>query len=137
MLDPNDLPPIADDELLARAIVSSSWLHKADNSLKPSAFMPDPEWEPVSMSRHNSATEEELWKDCRFVATRRGKVLYGRADVLARIVREQDLDVIADPTPENPNHVVASGWPKDRSAQRLKAMEIANRATFQPTPHAP
>lgn len=137
MLDPNDLPPIPNDEHLARAIVSSSWLHKADNSLKPSAFMPDPEWEPVSMTRHAGATEEQLWNDCRFVAARRKKILHGRADVLTHVVREQELDVVADPTPDNPNHVVASGWPGDKSAQKLKAMTIANQAKFLATPQAP
>lgn len=136
MLDPLDIPLVQNDEMLARAIVVSGWIRSSDNTVKQDAFMPHPYVE-LSMTRHAGATEAELWADCRRVAALRQRTLHGRADLNAGAFVEQGLRVEAAPLPENPNHVNATGWPTERSAQKLMALEIANRAKFLPSPHAP
>ena len=39
MIDPADIPPIADDELLARFIVNSNDV-RADGTVRPQLFLP-------------------------------------------------------------------------------------------------
>jgi hypothetical protein len=136
VLTPDQNPPVDSGELLARAIVASRWFRRSDNTVKQDAFMPHPYIE-LSMTRHLQATEEELWADCGRVADLQQKTLHGRADVKATAFVEQGLRVEAAPLPENPNHVNATGWPTEKSAQKLMAIEIAKQARFLPTPHAP
>ena len=99
--------------------------------------MPHPHIE-LSMTRHLQATEEELWADCRRVADLQQKTLYGRADVKAIAFVEQGPRVEAAPLlPENPNHVNATGWPTEKSAQKLMAIRIAKQARFLLVAQAP
>ena len=99
--------------------------------------MPHPYIE-LSMTRHLQATEEELWADCRRVADLQQKTLYGRADVKAIAFVEQGPRVEAAPLlPENPNHVNATGWPTEKSAQKLMAIRIAKQARFLLVAQAP
>ena len=95
--------------------------------------MPHPYIE-LSMTRHDQATEEELWTDCRRIAALRKKTLYGRADVEVAVFEVQGLVVEAAPIPENPNHANAKNWPAEKSEQKAKALEIALKARFLPAP---
>jgi hypothetical protein len=56
-----------------------------------------------------------------------GKNLYGRADINPSHI-PQDLSLESTPTPENPQHVDITGWPKDKPSQKLLAIEIARVA---------
>jgi hypothetical protein len=76
------------------------------------------------------ATIEELWSLGQSVALEVGKTLHGRADILAAVCREQQLQVDADPQPANPNHANVRAWPIDKPAQKIIAQEIARTAVF-------
>ncbi len=124
MLDPNQVPPVAANELLARFIVSSSQIRKSDHTVKPDAFMPHPRVE-TSLTRHRETTVEEIWLEGERVAAIRQATLHGRADVRTSAFIDEDLTVEAKPLPENPNHADAIGWPTDKPAQKMKATEIS------------
>ena len=82
MIDPTDIPPIADDELLARFIVNSNEV-RADGTVRPQLFLPCQRVE-LSVNRHRDAALAETWTIGKQVAEQRGKVLLGRADVRAK-----------------------------------------------------
>lgn len=63
MIDPNNVPPIADDELLARFITQAKQFRPSDQTVKPDLFIPFRLTE-LSFTRHRDATIEE------FVASR-------------------------------------------------------------------
>lgn len=129
MLDPNQVPPVDMDEVLARFILFSKHIRTSDRTVKPDALIPHPRME-VSVTRHRNATVEEMWREGERVAAIRQAALYGRADVKSDVFVNEALTVEAQPIPENPNHADVIGWPKDKAAQKMKATEIALHAIF-------
>ncbi|HET6881894.1 MAG TPA: hypothetical protein VFI31_17140 [Pirellulales bacterium] len=133
MIDPANVPPVSDDELLARYILQSSHIRGSDRSLKPDAFIPHPHTD-LSVTRHFMATEEELWSAGLDVATARGKTFYGRGDFSAATCLGQRLNVEAAPLPNNPNHANVRGWPAEKPLQKIIAQQIAATARFVEAP---
>ena len=59
MIDPRDVPSIADEELLARFIVNSNEV-RADGTVRPQLFWPYKHVE-LSVNRHRDASIDETW----------------------------------------------------------------------------
>ena len=133
MLDPTNVPSVLAEESVARYVLFSNHIRNSDMTVKPDAFIPHPNPE-LSVTRHIEATEEELWRAGAQVAGQRQRTLHGRADVIVAVCLAEGLSVVAVPLEENPNHADISGWPKDKAEQKMKALEIARQAKFQPTP---
>jgi hypothetical protein len=132
MIDPSNVPPVSDDEELARYIFSSSHVRRADKSLKPDAFMPPMNLE-LSVTRHLATNEVELWGIGETVALASSRTLRGRADIDTKACLGQKLSVQAAPIiPQNPNHAHIVGWPADKPARKIVALEIAAKAKFIP-----
>jgi hypothetical protein len=129
VLDPAQVPPVDAGELLARFVLFSRHVRSSDNTVKPEAFMPHPRVE-LSLTRHREATDEELWNEGIRVASIRTAALYGRADVSEAAFAAEELKVVAKPISENPNHADAIGWPAEKPAQKIKALQIAGKANF-------
>ena len=68
MIDPYDVPPVADDELLARFILNGNEF-RADHSVTPKLFMPY-QRTALSVNRHRDATIDETWQVGRDVAAK-------------------------------------------------------------------
>lgn len=133
MLDPAQVLPVHSDELLARFIVFSKHIRSSNMTVKPDAFIPHPLIE-LSVTRHRAATIDELWHEGERVAVIRSASLYGKADAAVETFEDEDLSVVAKPIPENPNHADVIDWPTHKPAQKMKAVEIANKAVFVPRP---
>ena len=135
MIDPNNVPEVAPGETLARYILQRSHVRPGNLSVKPDAFMPPPSLE-LSVTRHLSATEEELWSIGEDVAAKRCRTLYGRGDIQTVACLHLKLVVKAAPLviPPNPNHAHILGWPTEKSAQKNVAQQIAADAAFVPKP---
>ncbi len=134
--------PVVDGEQLARMVLTEKHVRKESMTLKPAAFLPFSRVE-LSVIRHREITEAELWKIGREVSAEReagdefGRKfpLIGRGDFLARDARELKLDVKPFEGFGLPrNHADVVGWPPEKPAQMMYAIEIAARATFVPPP---
>lgn len=124
MIDPIDVPLVADNELLARFILHSNET-RDDGSVKPKLFLPYSLVE-LSVNRHREATSEETWQVGRDVAIARSKTLYGCANVRARSCRIEPLNVVASPIlPRNPNHADIVGFPPKKEDQMSLATKLA------------
>ncbi|MBI1902177.1 MAG: hypothetical protein HYS13_13840 [Planctomycetia bacterium] len=133
MIDPANVPAVGTEKLLARYVLQRSHIRRSNQTVKPDAFMPHPHTD-MSVTRHWSATEAELWSVGEAVADASGKTLHGRGDIRAEICVGQALSVIADPTPDNPNHANVAGWPTDKPRQKAVAQEIAATAQYVDKP---
>lgn len=129
MIDPANVTEVTSDEDLARFVVQRSHIRRSDQSIKPDAFVPHPHPD-LSVTRHLSAVQAELWALGEEVAAMSGKTLYGRGDFQASVCLVQRLVVRAAPVTGNPNHANVSGWPSDKPAQKSIAQEIAAAARF-------
>lgn len=129
MIDPQNVPSVSANEMLARFVFSSSHV-RGDNSVKPDAFIPHP-YNDLSVTRHREATDVELWAVGNRIGEERQRTLHGRADVNTGTFLEAGLRVNADPIAENPNHAIAVGWPAEKSQQKLIAVTIAKQSAFR------
>lgn len=127
------LPTVQDSELLARFITSSKWFRSSNQTVKQDAFIPHP-YPDLSVTRHRSLSEAEIWRIGQDVAESRPATLHGRADICAEDVRKLKLSVEPRPEPENLNHACILGWPMDKPAQKILALELAANARFVPNP---
>ena len=125
---------VAPDELLARYIVSSRWVRKTDQTVKPDAYIPDDSLE-LSVTRHLKLSENEIWRIGKTIAANIPRNLHGRADVKTSYVTAQNLEVVAQPLPGvNPNHANITNWPSNKEDRKMCALEIARAANFIANP---
>ena len=129
MLDPDRVPEVQPEELLSRYVLSRSHYRPSDDTVKPEAFIPSPHVE-LSLTRHLQATSAEVWDIGCGVAGLSQKTLYGRAEIITAEFTTVGLTVVKAPIIGNPNHVDAVGWPTEKSAQKLKAIQLAMKARF-------
>jgi hypothetical protein len=124
---------ILPSENLARFVLSSRWIRNSDQTIKPDAFMPHPEFLDVSVTRHKGLSEQQIWAIGEAIASQQKQniTLYGRADLSAVIVRYQSLELNQDPVPGNPNHATITGWPTDKPAQKSIALQLAAASTYR------
>lgn len=132
MINPIECGPVADEELLARYVLSGRHV-RPDGTIKPDAFIPYRQVE-LSVTRHEGLDETRIWAFGKLVAQQRNLLLYGRADVRAIEFLRQRLRVVPAPLHDSPNHANVVDWPADKSAQKDIAIEVARHATYTPNP---
>ncbi|MBI3902919.1 MAG: hypothetical protein HY306_08290 [Nitrosomonadales bacterium] len=132
MIDGNE-QVVADEEQLARFILFSKWVRNSDRTVKSDAFIPHP-YPDLSVTRHQNLAEDELWKVGQDVADARPVTLYGRADIAAIAVRRQSLKIELAPVQNNLNHANVVGWPTDKPAQKVIALELAANSVYRAKP---
>jgi hypothetical protein len=129
MIDPENVPPVTDAELLARYVTTSRHFRSSDNTVKQDLFMPHPYIE-LSVTRHLDATEPEIWEVGVDVAAQIDRKLYGRTDIQACDCNIDSLKVTAKPIlPKNPNHADIEGWPSAKQDQKVIALKLAASAS--------
>ena len=121
--------PVGADEQLARFILFSKWF-RSDATVRPEAFMPHP-YVDLSVTRHQALSEHEIWVIGQGVANVRETTLYGRADIRASDVLRQSLNVESAPIQNNPNHANIIGWPEQKPAQKVIALQLAAAAKYR------
>ncbi|MCX6089951.1 MAG: hypothetical protein NTX88_06225 [Candidatus Atribacteria bacterium] len=125
---------IANNELLARYITSSRWFRKQDQTVKQDAFIPPEDPLELSVTRHVNLAENDIWSIGRGIARSISRTLHSRADVETGYVTAQSLSVVPQPVPDNPNHANIVGWPLEKDARKMCALEIARVARFVVNP---
>ena len=123
---------VAPGELLARYITSSRWFRRQDQTVKQDAFIPPESPLELSVTRHLNLSENDIWNIGKEIATGQSRNLHGRADVEASHVTAQSLNVVPQPVLNNPNHANIVGWPPEKDARKMRALEIARVARFVP-----
>ncbi|MFM7516787.1 MAG: hypothetical protein ACKO3V_07585 [Pirellula sp.] len=124
MIDPENIPPVADNELLARFICHSDE-RRADGTVKHKLFLPYSHVD-LSVNRHREATADETWQVGFDVAAERQRPLYGLANIRASSCQRETLSVKAVPLlPKNPNHADIVGYPPSKEDQMAIAKVLA------------
>ncbi len=107
--------------------------HIRGGKAKAAAFMP-PKDLKLSVFQIVGLRIPAIWRlGVVHVAGPSQRTLYGRADVRRTVVDEVGLAVEADNDP--PRHAAIVGWPIEKSAQKLYALDLAGRAqtyTYHP-----
>ena len=117
--------------MLSRYLLSRSLFSPQKKRVKSSAFLPPPDLK-LSVFRVNGLTKKEIWElGEREVVQKQStsKTLYGRADVKASKVWDVNLRI--DPNDIPPRHADLIGWPEEKSARKLIALELAEQAALE------
>jgi hypothetical protein len=128
------IPTLADDDPLARFILSRHHFAATKNRVKPEAFLPPPDGIATSVFTIRSLPEAAVWELAQACVAMPGRTVHARADVRVRDVTDVSLEVVLDNTP--PRHANIAGWPAEKSARKLRAEELAARATLKLAPAA-
>ena len=120
------MPPISLSEILSRFVLYRKHV-RIDNSIRPTAFMPDRNGE-TSVFRTSEMSANNIWNIGREVAIRRGKPLIGRADIITGVVVSNGLQIVPQEPPEKHANII--GWSSEKSKQKEVALILASEATF-------
>jgi len=122
------LGPVDSIEILSRFVLQKTYI-RADNTVRPAAFLPNPKNGETSVFRISGIKDNEIWAiGEREVAPKQNRSILGRADIIASKVISQELRVIPSEPPEK--HADITGWPDEKSKQKLIALELAEAADF-------
>ncbi len=128
--------PVESTELLARTIHTERHIRKADSTLRAELFLPFKHVD-LSVIRHRELSEMDLWAVCVEVGRLRNQPLLGRGDVLVSDAIALNLGVEPDEGEGIPrNHANIVGWPHEKPAQMMKAVELAREAKLSRAPSA-
>jgi hypothetical protein len=126
-----DSSAISISEQLSRFVLHHSHVKTSDGTVKHAAFLPKDG--QTSVFRISGITDSDIWDIGNDeVALIRKLPLVGRADISVAAVLKTGLQVASQEPP--PRHANIVNWPDEKSAQRLKAMELAAEAQYSPRP---
>ncbi|MBT3881530.1 MAG: hypothetical protein HOF76_21115 [Candidatus Scalindua sp.] len=120
--------PVDRLEALSRFVLQKTYI-RADNTIRPAAFLPNPKNGETSVFRISGITDNEIWAigDSK-VAPKQNRPILGRADINASIVLSNYLEIIPSEPPER--HADITGWPEEKSEQKQIALELAAESEF-------
>ena len=126
------MPPQVDPaEPITRYIFSSSHFSPQANRIKHNAFMP-PASGGTSVFRTSGLVETDIWAIGQGISTQRSQQLHARGDLFSSDVLSVSLAV--EPSEPPPRHANITGWPQEKDLIKLKAMELADKATLRLPP---
>ena len=127
------MEPIDISEILSRFILKKNYI-RANNTVRPAVFMPNPKNGETSVFRTSDTTNHEIWAiGEREIIPIQKKPILGRADIGTSIVVSKNLKVIPSEPPER--HADIIGWPDEKSKQKLIALELAAESEFHKKEH--
>lgn len=125
----NSLGALKANEALARFLLQRNRFNLNNYTVKSTAFMPYP-YQKLSVFRIKELSEAKIWEiGERFVSQPLSKNLYGRADIVVAVIQNVGLQIDPDNIP--PRHANIIGWPKEKSEQKLLAIELAGKANLK------
>ena len=122
------------EESLGRYLPEDSYFSRANNTVKPKAFMPPSDLK-LSVFRIDDLQLEEIWEiGQKHVIDKmsKPKVLYGLADIKVFRVQEKNLKV--DPDNKPIRHANIVGWPEgpeNKARRQSIAQELAAEAELK------
>jgi hypothetical protein len=125
--EPGVVGQIPAEEIVARYIFSSSHFSRDNNRVKHNAFMPAPDGK-TSVFRTKGLDGAAIWEIGEGVAKGRNQPLHARADITAGDAAQAKVKVALSEPP--PRHCNIEGWPAEKSARKLIAIDLADAATL-------
>jgi hypothetical protein len=113
--------------MLARFIFQTN--HYSRTGVKPGAFLPAPNRFVISMLFVDSMQDAEIWGIGDRVGQERAKRAIARADLMKSSVLAIGLSVELTPG-VHANHADVGGWPPEKDAQKLIALELCAQSSL-------
>lgn len=115
-------------EPISRFLFSRSQFTESTARISSSVFLPPKNSNQTSVYRTINCSEEKIWwLASKYVAST--KPVLARANIIAKHITDIGLEIIPDFTP-HPRHANITNWPEDKSAIKMKAIALKNRASL-------
>jgi hypothetical protein len=124
------MPTVDPEEPITRYVFSSSHFSAQNCRVKHNAFMPSSG--ETSVFRTIDLAEPDIWAIGQTVSKDRNQQLHARGDLLVNDAVSVSLRV--EPSEPPPRHANITGWPQEKDQVKLKAMELAEKATLHLPP---
>ena len=123
-------PQIPSPETVARYLLQSNQFNRGKNRVKFNAVHASScQTGSLCFSDFKGLKNEEIWSiGKKHVAAPRGKKLYGYGNIAVANIQKHQLRVVSNEPP--PRHADILGWPKEKEAQKLIALELSAEATL-------
>jgi hypothetical protein len=116
---------LAVSELVARLVLSKSYLSKSQGKLKRAAFDPSP-YNELSVVHSTGLPDGDVWEIGKQTLTNhpgRDKI-HGRADIPVKSLVERKLRAVRDDNPFQ-RHTSVVGWPESADSDERKRQRLA------------
>ena len=125
---------VGDNENIARYLLENSKFTASTGNVRHHAFMPKAL--KTSVYRIDDCSESEVWSvGQEFIGDPQSKSVLARADFIASHIFDIGLAIKPDVSP-HPRHATIEGWPTEKGAQKLKAMEMLKKVTLIVNPNS-
>ncbi|MDA0739196.1 MAG: hypothetical protein O3A59_09635 [Nitrospirae bacterium] len=119
--------PVSPTEKISRYLMDEDDIRPSDGSLRWRALIPNREGK-TSVFRISGLSEQQVWSIAEEkVIPIRNKRLVGRADLLAAVVYNRNLNFSPDVDAAS-RHADIIEWPDEKEKRRLIAMDLASEA---------
>ena len=134
---------VSPGETLTRFIRYNSHFSVVTNRVKPDAFLPHRKRIDVSVFRiselndSEKLSENEIWQIGREYVQTEERLIKARADLLAAVVYQNNLEVVPDEPPQRHANITpfpVEKSPTDRKARRSIATKLANASKLAVQP---
>lgn len=116
-------------EKLARFVYSSSHIRNSNNSIRYTAFLPNPLDNQSSVFRISGILEPEIWNLADlYVTPNQSSTLKGRADINSENILKTGLRIMPKEPPYR--HANIFNWTADKSKNKLIALELEKLAVL-------
>jgi hypothetical protein len=120
-------------ELLALTRFIFQRNHYSSTGVKPAAFLPPPNRFVISMLFIDGMRHAEMWGIGDRIGQERAKRAIARAGLMKSAVLTIGLSVELSPG-VHANHADVGGWPPEKDAQKLIALELCARSSLHLRP---
>ncbi len=115
-------------EKLSRFLTHKKQIRKSDGTVHPCAFEPNTRKIPhqLSVFRIDNLIEDKIWSIGKKIARKNKWTLYGRADIIALAVMDENLVIKPDNKPKGHANII--NWP-EKPAWKLITKQLASDAS--------
>jgi hypothetical protein len=115
-------------EPISRFLFSKREFTESTARIGTGVFLPPKNSIHRSVYRTINCSEKKIWWLAdKYVALT--KPVLARANIIAKHITDVGLEIVPDFTP-HPRHANITKWPQSRSAMKMKAVELTNRASL-------
>ena len=119
---------VSAQEPISRFLFSKSQFTESTARISSNVFLPPKNSIHRSVYRTINYSEEKIWWLAdNYVAST--KPVLARANIIAKHITDVGLEIVPDFTP-HPRHANITKWPESKSAKKMKAVELTNRASL-------
>lgn len=119
---------VSAQEPISRFLFSKKQFTESTARISSGVFLPPKDSNQTSVYRTIDCSEKKIWWLAeRYVGST--KPVLARVNIIVKHITDFELEIVPDCTP-HPRHANIAKWPQSKSARKMIAAELTNRASL-------